>query len=59
MEGATFNDLPQDIRDGLIDRPVRVIVLNDKSDLQVRFDLFERLNTGGVELTDHEIRESV
>lgn len=59
MEGVTFNYLPLDIRDGLIDRPMKVIVLNDKSDLQVRFDLFERLNTGGVQLTDHEIRESV
>lgn len=59
LEGATYSDLPLDIRDGLIDRPMKVIVLNDKSDLQVRFDLFERLNTGGVQLTDHEIRESV
>ena len=59
LEGATYNDLPLDIRDGLIDRPMKVIVLNDKSDLKVRFDLFERLNTGGVQLTDHEIRESV
>lgn len=59
LEGATYNDLPLDIRDGLIDRPMKVIVLNDKSDLQVRFDLFERLNTGGIQLTDHEIRESV
>jgi hypothetical protein len=59
LEGAKFNDLPLDIRDGLIDRPMKVIVLNDKSDMQVRFDLFERLNTGGVQLTDHEIRESV
>lgn len=59
MDGVAFNDLPRDIRDGLIDRPMKVIVLNDKSDLQVRFDLFERLNTGGVQLTNHEIRESV
>src|SRR5262249_35282244 len=59
MEGAAFTDLPLDIRDGLIDRPLKVTVLNDKSDPQVRFDLFERLNTGGVKLTDHEIRESV
>jgi len=59
LEGSTYDDLPLDIRDGLIDRPMKVIVLNDKSDLKVRFDLFERLNTGGVQLTDHEIRESV
>lgn len=59
LDGQTATDLPADLRTGLEDRPVKVIVLNDKSDLQVRFDLFERLNTGGVRLTDHEVRESV
>lgn len=59
FEGLTFEDLPPDIRAGLEDRPLKVIVLNDKSDLQVRFDLFERLNTGGIILSPHEIRQSV
>lgn len=59
LEGLTAAQLPADVRSGLEDRPVKVIVLNDKSDLQVRFDLFERLNTGGVRLTDHEVREAV
>jgi len=59
LEGISADELPADIKDGLLDRPVKVIVLNDKSDLQVRFDLFERLNTGGIKLTDHEVREAV
>lgn len=59
LEDQLAPDLPADLRSGLEDRPVKVIVLNDKSDLQVRFDLFERLNTGGIRLTDHEVRESV
>lgn len=59
LEGMAFDELPEDIRTALEDRPVKVIVLNDKSDLQVRFDLFERLNTGGVALTDQEVRECV
>lgn len=59
LEGATVDELPTDLHDGLLDRPIRVIVLNDKSDVKVRYDLFERLNTGGVRLTDHEVRESV
>lgn len=54
-----FKDLPGDIRSTLEDRPLKVIVLNDKSDLQVRFDLFERLNTGGIALSDQEVRECV
>lgn len=59
LNGFTATELPADLREGLEDRPVKVIVLNDKSDLQVRFDLFERLNTGGVRLTDQEVREAV
>ncbi len=59
FEGAFFEDLPSDIQTALEDRPLKVVVLNDKSDLQVRFDLFERLNTGGVSLTAQEIRECV
>ncbi|MET8089480.1 DUF262 domain-containing protein [Micromonospora sp. NPDC005220] len=59
FEGAVFGDLPDDIRTTFEDRPLKVIVLNDKSDLEVRYDLFERLNTGGIQLTPHEIRECV
>lgn len=40
-------------------RPIRVTVLNDRSDFEVRYDLFERLNTGGVTLHPQEIRNCV
>ena len=40
-------------------RPLKVVTLNDKSDKIIRFDLFERLNTGGVLLTKQEIRDCV
>jgi len=38
---------------------LRISTLSDKSDKLVRFDLFERLNTGGVKLTDQEIRNCI
>ncbi|WP_433891363.1 DUF262 domain-containing protein [Streptomyces sp. CA-111067] len=56
---CTFESLPEDIRSAFEDRPLKIIILNDKSQLQVRFDLFERLNTGGIALTQQEIRECV
>lgn len=59
FNGFHFSELPEDIQAAFEDRPLRVVVLNDKSDLQVRYDLFERLNTGGIELTPQEIRECV
>ncbi|MFF3221767.1 DUF262 domain-containing protein [Nocardia suismassiliense] len=59
FEDYSFDGLPADIRTAFEDRPLKIIILNDKSELQVRYDLFERLNTGGIELSSQEIRECV
>ncbi|WP_426211656.1 DUF262 domain-containing protein [Pseudomonas sp. TWR2-1-1] len=59
FNGVSFQDLPKSIQLQFLTRPIRVTVLNDRSDLAVRFDLFERLNTGGVSLTAQEIRNCV
>jgi len=59
FNNSTFDDLPEDLKSTLQDRPIKVIVLNDKSEIRVRFDLFERLNTGGISLTNQEIRSCI
>ena len=59
FNGLFFAELPQPIRLQFERRPVKVVTLSDKSDTIVRFDLFERLNRGGVILTDQEIRDCV
>ena len=59
LNGATFAELPMLVRTGFLNRAVRVTTLNDRSDYNVRFDLFERLNTGGVTLHPQEIRNIV
>lgn len=59
LNGVCFQDLPKSIQLHFLTRPIRLTVLNDRSDLAVRFDLFERLNTGGVSLTPQEIRNCV
>src|ERR1700690_2702592 len=61
---TTFNEcqyaaLPKSIQLAFLLRPIRVTTLNAKSDLRVRFDLFERLNTGGVRLQPQEIRNCI
>ena len=56
LNGMTFADLPEGLKLQFRHRPIKVITLSDKSDHVVRFDLFERLNTGGVILTNQEIR---
>lgn len=59
MNGLSFQDLPISIRMMFLTRPLRITVLNDRSDFAVRYDLFERLNTGGVTLHEQEIRNCV
>lgn len=54
-----FLELPKSVQLAFLTRPIRVTTLNDKSDLAVRFDLFERLNSGGVKLQPQEIRNCV
>ena len=59
LDGAMYSSLSKPMQLLFQTRPIRVTVLNDKSDLSVRFDLFERLNTGGVSLTNQEIRNCI
>ncbi|RYE02293.1 MAG: DUF262 domain-containing protein [Sphingobacteriales bacterium] len=59
LNRVAFADLPKSVQLYFQTRFLKVVVLNDKSDLSVRFDLFERLNTGGVTLTEQEIRNCV
>ena len=59
FEGVGYSDLPRAIRLTLDRRYLRVQVLSDKSDTDVRFELFRRLNTGAVELTAQEIRTCI
>ena len=59
FNGLTFSRLPESLVRHVRTRPLRVVTLNDKSDKIIRFDLFERLNTGGISLTNQEIRDCV
>jgi hypothetical protein len=59
FNGLTFDDLPLQVQLAFKMAGVKVISLSDKSDKSVRFDLFERLNRGGITLSDQEIRSCV
>lgn len=59
FNGLSLSELPRSLQMHFWTRPVKVITLNDKSDKIVRYDLFERLNTGGVALSPQEIRDCV
>jgi len=59
LNGNLFKALPKSVQLQFLLRPMKVTTLNDKSDLNVRYELFERLNTGGVELHEQEIRNCI
>jgi uncharacterized protein with ParB-like and HNH nuclease domain len=59
LNGERYDNLPKSMQNMFLTRPIRVTVLNDRSDFSLRYDLFERLNTGGVSLHPQEIRNCV
>lgn len=59
FNGLGFTDLPMPIRLHFSKRALRVTALSDKSDPDVRFEVFERLNKGGVSLTPQEVRACI
>lgn len=59
LNDAGYSDLPKAIQLYFARQPLQVISLTDKSDKAVRFDLFERLNTGAISLTPQEVRSAV
>jgi len=59
FNNKAFADIPKNIQMNFYLKPIKVTTLSDKSDKKVRFDLFERLNTGGLRLSDQEIRNCI
>ena len=58
LEGLGFEDLDRELQRGIITRPITVNLIK-KAPRSIRFILFKRLNTGGLELTPQEIRNAV
>ena len=59
LNEKTYEELPQPLKLFLARQPLQVVQLTDKSHKSVRFDLFERLNTGSISLSAQEVRTAV
>lgn len=59
LNGKSYEQLDQRVKNFLDDRFLKIVLLNDKSQSSVKYELFERLNTGGIILEDQEIRNVV
>ncbi len=59
LNGLTFLDLPSAFQSSLrIRANVRAIIILRQSDKDIKYEVFQRLNTGGVRLNAQEIRNS-
>jgi len=56
LTGFQFKDLPSSRQRKIKNRSIRGIVLNEHTDEQSRFDLFERINTGSKVANPAEVR---
>lgn len=59
LEGKKFSELAPRDRRRLENRTIRCIVITEDSHPDIKFDVFERLNTGAASLTAQELRNSV
>lgn len=57
--GASFNELPLNIRNNILDTEFRFTVINPGTPEEVRRNIFKRINTGGLPLSGQEIRNAL
>jgi hypothetical protein len=59
INGMSVDDLPDELQQVIKVRPtLRAVIILRQSDQDVKFEVFRRLNTGGVSANDQEIRNS-
>lgn len=59
LEGYSFSSLDPRFQRHIQNRTIRCIVILKDTHPQIKFDVFERLNTGSVKLTSHELRHGI
>ena len=59
LKGKAFSDLDEEYQARIDDCPIRTITFSQDSDSELKFNVFERLNTGAVALNDQELRNCI
>ncbi len=59
LNESYYNDLPPFLVRRLEERTIKCLRIDSTIDSQVKYDIFERLNTGSVELAPQELRNAV
>jgi uncharacterized protein with ParB-like and HNH nuclease domain len=59
LNGSYYKDLPPFLIRRLEERTIKCLRIDSTVDPQVKFDIFERLNTGAVQLESQELRNAI
>jgi hypothetical protein len=59
LERKTFAELDETMQDRIRNSAIRAVTIMNDSDPELKFEIFERLNTGSVPLNDMELRNCV
>jgi hypothetical protein len=59
LNGSSWTDLDPRFRDHIANRTIRCITILKDTHPQIKFDVFERLNTGSVKLNAQELRHGI
>jgi len=59
LNGKKYSELPENLQDQIRFFSLRTITFKRESDPSIKFEVFERLNTGSVSLNDQELRNCI
>ena len=59
LNGKKYESLPEKLQDAIQYFKLRTVAFKQDSDPHLKFEIFERLNTGSVQLNDQELRNCI
>jgi hypothetical protein len=59
LNGKLFKELTKEQQEKILDEPIRTIVIDAAGNIELRYEIFERLNRGSMALNEQELRNCV